>query len=316
MPELTKEQSQVLALNNPAVRDLAWACHSGLMFARTSQRAEPWQPRDATGLFPLTEAILEQLQRLDAEPSPLLSFLAKTPRRRLGLYFEDLIEYFLSHTQGYELLSRNLAVRDSERTLGEFDFIYGAPNGEIIHLEIALKFYLGHRSPHTVRWLGPGLRDELDKKLARMMNHQGPLIHDAAALTALNLASLPIPDRSDLCVGGRLFQGEHTARELPKGCNDASHTGRWLTLSDACAEEMHGHFTRLSKLEWLTPRLAPDLESLSQPNRWLSHGQMCDAMQAHFSESQFPQLFAVHNEGQQAFLFIVPNDWHDRALLA
>ncbi|MFK7731195.1 MAG: DUF1853 family protein, partial [Pseudomonadales bacterium] len=169
MQVLTTDEAAIQQLTHPMVRDLGWACFSQAVLVHTESIDSVQIESTHESMFPLTPGRLQALQNLDASPKPLQDFLnSKTGRRRLGIYFEHLVEYFLLNDPDMELLVRNLAVRDETRTLGEFDFVYvdHSLGGTVIHLEIALKFYMAlaesMRPKPKRRWLGPGSQDALE----------------------------------------------------------------------------------------------------------------------------------------------------------
>ncbi len=104
----------------------------------------------------------------------------------LGIYYETLWQFILDQSENTTLTANNLQVQGDHGTLGEFDLIY-QHQGQYIHRELALKFYLGiatgeHKQNPQVQksgqispwnhWVGPGLKDRLDRKLQRLSQHQ------------------------------------------------------------------------------------------------------------------------------------------------
>lgn len=158
----------------------------------------PWLPeqrrRQLHQFFSASETITRLQPKLEANLQTLNS-------HRLGVYFEQLWDFAFTHHPDYTLLARNLAVRSQEQTLGELDFVVRyLPDNAVEHWEVAVKFYLqvdGH-------WVGPGLRDRLDIKLARMRDHQLPIAQSQPAVEALRHRALRL-DRQWTLMPGRLF---------------------------------------------------------------------------------------------------------------
>ena len=182
-----------------AVRDLAWTCFSPELL-HSRQLAADGQNIADCGLT-LTPARARWLAALDGDPRVLLEFLAKKPVKRLGIYSEQLWHFFLEQDPDVTLVAHNLAVRDQGRTLGEFDVIYWCHHRRChIHLELAVKFYLGWRqhTRHEVasqwrEWLGPSSSDRLDLKLDQLLQRQIRLRQHPVSrppLSALGLAQL------------------------------------------------------------------------------------------------------------------------------
>lgn len=115
-------------------------------------------------------------QQLADDPQPLLDFMAQRPVRRLGLYAENLLCFWLQHPDNprYRLVAEHLTIRREQLTLGELDFlVQDRRSGEVEHWELAVKFYLG-RPANALDdvWVGPGLADTLARKYQHLINHQ------------------------------------------------------------------------------------------------------------------------------------------------
>ena len=138
---------------------------------------------------------------------------------KLGRYFEVLVTAIFNAHPRFEVLANQLIIRHQTRTLGEVDLlIKDRRNEEIIHLELALKFYLGvpGSGPAATRFIGAGLHDYLHQKLNRLYHHQLVLPNQAKQLNSWP-SELPFPDRHLLWIPGRLY--------LPKGIDRARMIG-------------------------------------------------------------------------------------------
>lgn len=174
------------------------------------------------GQFALNERRKGWLLSLDRNPAPLVAHLEQLKSTRLGLYFEALWLFFLQHDPDYEVLANNLLVYKDRRTLGEFDLIYRDKcRNRVIHLELALKYYLSDPAshmPYAARdWLGPNNIDRLDLKVKHLLEHQTHLSDTPQALSLLG--SLGIGDiEKQVVIKGQLFYhmpGFNTAPPLP-----------------------------------------------------------------------------------------------------
>ncbi|MEZ5555625.1 DUF1853 family protein [Haliea sp.] len=201
----TRKTPAALGLQHGKVRDLAWAC-----FAPPMMHVE--QAGITTASFPLTAARVAWLQALDRDPSSLMHWLSARPATRLGLYFEQLWQFFLQQDSETMLIANNVPVRDAGRTLGEFDCLYWCRRRERpVHLELAAKFYLGCHAPcvdadppTAYSWLGPNTIDRLDRKLQRLTQHQIQLSRQPAAQPVLDALHAAEPLR-EILLSGQLF---------------------------------------------------------------------------------------------------------------
>ncbi|WP_346837430.1 DUF1853 family protein [Microbulbifer sp. SAOS-129_SWC] len=267
----------------------------------------PWLPPQRraalAGYFAQADTRAQLADTLDAE---LQRADAHGPVSRLGVYFENLWAFAFTHHPDYQLQQRNLPLRADGRTLGELDFVTTyLPDRCTEHWEIAVKFYLEVDSGY---WVGPGLRDRLDIKLARMREHQLPLIRQPAARALLQQHNIRI-DRQWARMPGRLFRPvDHGAMPLHAGINPHSCHYWW-----ACADEFRFHFadrpfrwSRLPKRAWLADRGYGVDDSASAT-------ALADRLGA--DEQRGPLCVAAQQNGREVSRgFIVPDDWHDAAL--
>jgi len=217
------------------VRDLAWACFSPPVL--DTPALQSGQGGVGNCALPLTDPRRAWLESLDRDAGPLLEHLGHQASPRLGIYFERLWHFFLAHDPGVELLAHNLPVRDGSRTLGEFDIIYFCRRRQRhVHLELAVKFYLGHCAPAVSgvpgqwqHWLGPNTRDRLDLKVTHLLQRQIRLGETTAARHLLD--SLGIRDlQREIEIKGYLFNSVAHPLPPPPGFNPNCPMAQWIAL--------------------------------------------------------------------------------------
>lgn len=106
---------------------------------------------------------------LSTESSLLIDFFANDDQLIVGKYFERLLYFFFSHYHQFDVHYSGKQLFDGDRTIGEIDFIIeDLHTNEIIHIEIAVKYYMGYRntSKHSM-WIGPNGMDTLEKKMKK-----------------------------------------------------------------------------------------------------------------------------------------------------
>lgn len=292
------------------VRDLAWACFSPPLML--SARLGGSGAAVANTGFALTPARRDWLARLDADPAPLLEYLARSRSRRLGLYFERLWHFFLAADPAVELLAHNLPVREDGRTLGEFDVLYYCrERRRHCHLELAVKFYLGYGSPTGAGssqwrdWLGPNSHDRLDLKLERLLEHQARLADHPSAKAVLTQRGIFEPLR-EVEVKGYLFRQPQAPMPAPRAFNPALPLYPWWRREELPGALETGLYYRvLPRLEWLAP--VRD-KSGAQPLPTLLR-----ALDEHFREHRQPRLVAALNaSGEELWrCFVTDTHWPD-----
>ncbi|MCW8125755.1 DUF1853 family protein [Microbulbifer halophilus] len=259
----------------------------------------PWLPHERgeslTAYFSRTDV----RERLAPElESALHRHDEQQKNTRLGAYFENLWEFAFRHHPDYELLHRNLPLRAEGRTLGELDFIVRhLPAGAMEHWEIAVKFYLQVDAEH---WVGPGLRDRLDIKLARMRDHQLPIVHRAPVDTILQRLGIRI-ERQWTLMPGRLFR--------PLGEALASGAGYWWATLDT--------FRQAYCREPLRWAVLPKRTWLAELRGQVRGSESCDELASRLrgEGGNTPVCAAALDGGREIERgFIVPDQWHRAAL--
>lgn len=301
---------------HPQVRDLAWLLDAPDLLI-TAYSGRPTLAELGLADPACKAAWLDALER---NPAALETALDTRRACRLGLYHEALWHFLLARAPGTRLLDANLTIHDSRGvTLGELDLLYArSGDGAPIHLELAIKYYLGlpdGPGPRhdAARWIGPGCADSLAIKWQRALAHQLPLAHRPEAAATLGRFDVVSPSRSleqRLAILGVLFRPwrqDASSVALPSEIHADALLGEWLYRRDwpafcatlARAETVRGAF--IEKPHWLAPPPDHALSSLATLTRRLD---------AHFAARQVPRQLLLREAGG-AFrrLFVVADDW-------
>ncbi|MFU8763441.1 MAG: DUF1853 family protein [Haliea sp.] len=307
-PSDTCPELAALQLANPHVRDLAWACFGPALL----QVAElPAGAGVTDTMLALTTTRAAWLRQLDRQPQPLLSWLEARPATRLGLYFERLWQFFLTEDSETELLAHNLPVRVDGQTLGEFDCLYYCRRRQrLVHLELAVKFYLGYRrtiegadQSDAAEWLGPNTVDRLDLKLQRLLEHQSRLSLHPAGRELLTNRGMEQPLR-EIALRGALFQPARDPLAPPAGYNAALPMPHWYSLPLwRTLVAPNARFAILSRLRWLSPLLRGSDSQASE--------DLNGKLEQFFSRGGRPQLIAeVDRQGCEIRrFFLTAGSW-------
>ncbi len=188
-------------------------------------------------------------------------------QQKLGHLCESALAVLLEASPAYDLLARNLQIRSdgialapahspTQTTVGELDFLLrDLSDGQLIHLELASKFYLAVPSGtekgqgREFALPGPDARDNYFRKIRRLREHQ-------LILTRKHREALPEPYRDEKIVARQLIYGclfdpvdfpatgpgpsmsseDSTPREPALACpeflNVHCRRGRWLSIDD------------------------------------------------------------------------------------
>ncbi|MEC9465041.1 MAG: DUF1853 family protein [Myxococcota bacterium] len=272
-------------LNNPRVRDLAWCLQSPSLL---DHQALPDRVAAPARCQWLLDALKPHLYALDQDPTELVDFLLRNPTRRVGRYFEQLIEYALTHAE-CPLLATNQQLHHGKRVIGELDYVFEHQT-QLIHWETALKFYLEHTDGQTLTdFVGPNAADNLGLKLDRILNHQLPMGQHPAALTISGLQKRTMHSRA--YVRGYLFYREPAvyAPAYPPPISPQHLRGWWRHAGEPIPQSApDGRWYRLEKPYWL----APAQLAHASVDETLTLPALDSTIQGHFARDAHPLLLA------------------------
>ncbi|TGN06960.1 DUF1853 family protein [Leptospira ilyithenensis] len=233
--------------------DLLWALDSRYLVQHPSNFPDTKRESLRSNLIPnLTNSNGSNLVNL--ELFPILE------SSRLGRYFESLLEFIFSQSNYVQIIDKNVPLRNSERTLGEFDFLLEWENKENIHLEVALKFYLKlKKAPDLSSYIGPSGVDRLDLKLSKLFDNQMTLSQRAEGKEYLHVKydKIFIPM---LWFVGFLFYpiDEYLSGEYKKSLlneiNFDHRSGYWIPWENRLQvpqTKSNSYFSIPSRLSWL-----------------------------------------------------------------
>jgi hypothetical protein len=284
------------------VRDLAWAIASPPLMLSDSPDCE-WF--DAAWYQHRYNDSAAWLQTLDQDPAPLHEAVAAQKDRRLGNYFETLWAYWLEANQRYDLLARNLPIREGGATLGELDFIVRDNlDGLNYHWEVAVKFYLGvgdTRQP--ANWHGPGRRDRLDIKLKHLRERQSQMCRMPQTQALLHEQGIDIAGCGVILKGRLFYPHEQSLPRPPQGACASHLHSRWFRLADLRAQVNDDDwFHPLLRSGWMSEHSA--LDDSTGRYRWRELEAAIEQ-----KEYRLPLCLAQISGDRYTRLFLVPDDW-------
>lgn len=214
--------------------------------------------------------------------APVVRFLETRASHRVGYYVESLIQVWLQATPGITNLRQGIQVIEGKETRGEIDFLFEW-NGELHHLEVALKFYLfcPEATVHGSHVIGPNAADTFERKRDRMRDHQLPLGRKA----------FPEIAKSHVWMKGMIFYppGIGSIEDIPEGLNPDHARGYWVRDCESSRIPSHlpqrimakPHFLEARQVE--TPDRAPRREGV--------------------------RMISVGDEEAETRWFVVPDEW-------
>jgi len=324
---LTKERFQNLDYTHQYVADLAWIITSPKLLSEIKLADDIQSPAFSThslnsNIWPEWNKRLEQINQ---SPEGLIDYIEQRQTKRVGFYYEALVSFLLKHFPYVELIAEHLQLQQQGKTLGEVDFIYkDEKSKKVIHLETAVKFYLGSPAwlcadtPYK-HWLGPMVKDRLDIKTQHLINHQTRISQSPAFIEIAKEKQLAIPDTQEVLMQGYLFTHPDKPLEYPYTTEHQLNTENqkpfWIK-----EEEIGKHlnnedsFLILTKPFWLSP--FHDKAS----NTLLTRDELQGKIQSLNEEWNRPVLVSAFNKVSEQKnslnlyqeanrCFIVPNNW-------
>ena len=258
---------------------------------------------------------LDKLQQLEEEPAPLLSYLEQLSSHRVGRYFEALTHYWLEHLTEFEVVAKNLQIRDGKQTLGEIDFLF-RENNQLIHWETAVKYYL-QLTPDCQEheFIGPNTTDNLASKIERIFKKQLPRSTQENLDRELDgLVGTDSIQRQAFVKGWLFYRGPcETNSDYLSSLNPDHLKGFWIRhgKEDLPQQTQDALWTVLTKPYWLAPKLSPTNSGL------LSRDKLKGQLESHFKTKESPLLVAQlepYNSGYLETLrgFIVSPQWPNK----
>ena len=255
------------------------------------------------------------------QPLPLpASIQHQDPDRRLGRLFENLVATAVQQSTNLALVTRNLVIHDGERTIGELDMLVRDLDRDVLmHWEITVKFYIGLSPSH---WPGPNPADNFSSRVARLREHQFPLLRHPATQAALQARGLEVSEQR-LFSRGRLFYPADRALNAPAEAHPDHARGRWWHCDSL--HDMAARWKPLARHHWLNPEPMAGLiadallpttgaSMLDNDSPWLATRQVIDYVQA--LNRPLMVLHASHAGLSPQPGFIIPQSWFDNAFKA
>ena len=294
---------------HPSVRDLAWLIASPAMLPAHVPRRPVFSARDCSDAF---AKVSEKLQKLEEDPTPLLSYLEQFDGHRVGRYFEALTHYWLQHLAGLEVVANNLQLRDGKQTVGEIDFIF-RENEQLIHWEVAVKYYLQLASDcEEHEYIGPNAADNLASKTKRLFEDQLPRSTEQNLVRELGVLDGTGSIKRQAFIKGWLFYRgfPETPGTCPSSINPAHLKGFWIRHGEdkLPPQGQNALWALLKKPYWLAPKLSATTDGL------INRDQMELLLESHFNTKKSPLLVAQLEPCASGYLerlrgFVVSPQW-------
>ena len=175
----------------------------------------------------------------------------------LGMQAEACFEGYIKQSNIFELLIANLQITDDKETIGELDYIVkDLIKKEIIHIELACKFYLYDVNAGVIeeeKWIGPNRKDRLSDKLGKIKMKQFPLLRKTETIKKLEELEVEIPTSQELCLKAFLFLPKKMKSNTLATNFANCVVGHWIKHKEFNEEDKTALYAIPNKKEWLLP---------------------------------------------------------------
>ncbi|MGB0166943.1 MAG: DUF1853 family protein [Luteibaculum sp.] len=223
---------------------------------------------------------------------------------KLGKRAEDLLEIYLNHS-GYKVLAKNLQLIRKKETLGELDFLVQNHAGEVLHIELSYKLYLNfpELGSGLGSFLGPNLRDSLQKKTEHLKSRQLPILQQKQALEIIKEhTGIKQIKASYYVLLGQIYLPHLKPVHLPQWINPSSISGIWVHYKEL-SQWQDARFVLPPKLNWLVnPKLDTD---------WCSYQELLPELEKLISRKKAALIWVEDDKGK---IFKVFATWYKTAL--
>ena len=251
-------------------------------------------------------SVTELLSELDTNSETVDAHFSSLRHMPMGKYFEQLVLFILDKDPRYKVFLANHQIMDDKRTIGELDIILkDLETGSIEHWELCLKFYLQSKpSTDQQLMLGPGAKDNMDRKVRKLIEHQMKLSEHPSIKYLVGTENI----KSKLFMKGQLFYHLGKQKTVAVDTNSFHDYGSWCYISEV--NEMLD-----ASLKWIT---------LSKPD-WigtadgyvsglLTKREMIQYLEGHFANDSQPVLCAALKTTDKGCIeasrcFVVSNHW-------
>ncbi|GEQ86845.1 hypothetical protein ULMS_23530 [Patiriisocius marinistellae] len=194
----------------------------------------------------------EKIDKITSEISGV-----QLPNIILGKQAEFLFELLLKNSKTIELLAANIQINAKKQTIGELDYlIKNKLSNQIIHIELACKFYLFDESSSTTfeeKWIGPNRKDTLFDKVVKFKKKQFPLLFNPFATPSLEAAKINTEKifQQYYLTSSFYVPKRFDVQKLPTAYQQCI-VGTWVYFEDLIFED-DCKYAMPSKREWLLP---------------------------------------------------------------
>mgnify|MGYP002632379165 CR=1 FL=1 len=252
-------------------------------------------------------SVSELLLELDSNAAEVDAHFNGLRHMPMGKYFEQLVFFVLDKDPRFELLLTNHQIIEDKTTIGELDVILkDMKTNTIEHWELCLKYYLQSEPSLDQRlMLGPGAKDDMDRKVRKLTNHQMKLSEHPSIKSLLGNKKI----EPKLFMKGQLFYHLEEKQVIAQDANPNAEMAWWCYQSEIQSQISGNHkWLVINKPDWIGKKLTQSESQLNGAN------QTIDLLNKHFSVTNNALMLVglskiQSNWREKSRGFVVNNNW-------
>ena len=216
----------------------------------------------------------------------------------LGKRVERFMLLTLENQSHIEILLANTQIQNEKITIGEIDCLI-RQKGIPIHIEVVYKFYLfdpNQGNGEIDHWIGPNRRDNLRKKLNKLIEKQLPLIHHKCTKPLLKTFQIESQDViQQVCFKAQLFIPYATKVDFK-------------LLNKDCLRGFYIPFSKLAQFsdcEFYIPQKADWLIMVRQDVPWVSYADFFNRIETYVIQKKAPLCWIKFPDDKLEKFFVV-----------
>lgn len=177
-----------------------------------------------TEIFSIPSFVTDDIENLNFDS---IDFKGLDKHKYLGKRAEYFMKAYLEQSDNFQPVYHSLQIQEEKTTLGELDFLFfDQSKQEWIHLELICKFYVftGEDAVAQIQnWIGPNLKDRLDKKIHKLKAHQLQICQKPQAQQLFKELDIDVTQiKTKICYKAKLYlplqHSEFNFQDVNKDC--------------------------------------------------------------------------------------------------
>ncbi len=256
-----------------------------------------WQEKNSIGL---SQFYFDSYAEISSIPENLNIY--NPTNEVLGKRIESFFEYYISQSNRYTLIGKNIQVFKEKITIGELDFlVLDTINGKQIHIELVYKFYVYDPEINVEidKWIGPNRNDSLSLKIEKLKTKQFPLLFKPETKSIVENLKINLDTiEQQVCFMGHLFIPRSLQGHKISILNNQCINGFWIKPKEFTLKAYGSYYFYIpQKKDWIVdPKYCTN---------WYSYNDMQESIQTAIHQKKSVLLWMKSSTDHFERFFIV-----------